>query len=74
MPNKQIIEAFFSRELSTTFKFGKVELLSSKFNFNPSLSLLNKVNKKLFKDHDAIVCIDGQDAHIRFFTNQEHNT
>jgi hypothetical protein len=74
MPKKQIIEAFFSRELSITFKFGKVELLSSKFNFNPSSELLNKVNKKLFKDHDAIICIDGQDAHIRFFTNQEYKS
>jgi len=69
----QIIEAFFSRELSTTFKFGKVELLSSKFNF-ASPKLFDKVNKKLFKNHDAIICIDGQDAHTRFFTNQEYNT
>lgn len=75
--NKVQIFKAISNEFSSlaeTVKFGKLHFLTSIHSYDVSPKIVNKFNKELVPTHDAIVFINGEEAHIRFFTTKTGNT
>ena len=74
--NKIQIFKTISKEFSSfaeTVKFGKIELLVPVRSYDVSDGIVKKF-KNLVANHDSIVFINGEEAHIRVFTTKTGNT